>query len=177
MAMDEDDNVAELEEEAKQAKSIIGKRLIFILIGLLMTIILIVLAALYFTGVLDDLINPEPQTLEEAAAMRGDNAEDIGYFYPLDEFSVVVQSSSSRPRSLTLKLILELEAESDKLFIDQLLPRVMDSFQVFIRDLRVNELEGSMGIYRVREELLRRINAAISPIKIRDVLFENIAIN
>ena len=45
-----------------------------------------------------------------------------------------------------------------------------------MRELRVNDLEGSAGLYRLREELLRRVNVAVYPAKIDAVLFKDIVV-
>jgi flagellar FliL protein len=52
----------------------------------------------------------------------------------------------------------------------------VDSFQVYLRELRVEDLKGSAGMYRLREDLLRRINEAARPVKISDVLFKEMLI-
>ena len=57
-----------------------------------------------------------------------------------------------------------------------LLPRIEDQFQVFTRELRTTDLEGSAGVYRLKEELLKRVNIAIYPAKIDAVLFKEILI-
>jgi flagellar FliL protein len=57
-----------------------------------------------------------------------------------------------------------------------LLPRVTDIFQVFARELRASDLEGSGGIYRLREELLRRVNVAVYPSKVDAVLFKEVIV-
>ena len=52
----------------------------------------------------------------------------------------------------------------------------LDHFQVFLRELRVDDLNGSAGIYRIKEELLRRVSIAVYPVEIRDVLFKEMLI-
>jgi flagellar protein FliL len=56
------------------------------------------------------------------------------------------------------------------------LPRIIDNFQVYLRELRVEDLKGSGGMYRLREELLLRVNAAVAPAKINDVLFKEMLV-
>ena len=57
-----------------------------------------------------------------------------------------------------------------------MLPRVLDSFQTFLREMRSSDFEGSAGLYRVRDELTRRVNLAVAPNKINAVLFKEIAV-
>jgi flagellar FliL protein len=57
-----------------------------------------------------------------------------------------------------------------------LLPRVEDIFQVFVRELRASDLEGSGGVHRLREELLRRVNVAVAPTRVEAVLFKDVIV-
>ena len=45
-----------------------------------------------------------------------------------------------------------------------------------IRELRVEDLRGSAGLYRLREELLARVNNAAQPAKVNDVLFKEMLV-
>ncbi len=45
-----------------------------------------------------------------------------------------------------------------------------------MRELRASDLEGSSGVYRLREELLRRVNIAVYPAKVDAVLFKDIVV-
>ena len=46
----------------------------------------------------------------------------------------------------------------------------------FTRELRVEDLRGSAGVQRLREELLMRVNTAVHPIEVRDVLFKEMLV-
>ncbi len=81
-----------------------------------------------------------------------------------------------RPRYLKMKISLELSDPKLVNEVQPLLPRIEDTFQVFTRELRVSDLEGSSGVYRLKEELLRRVNIAIYPSKVEAVLFKEILI-
>ena len=60
--------------------------------------------------------------------------------------------------------------------IAAMMPRIIDNFQIYLRELRVEDLRGSDGIYRLREELLARVNAAVAPVKVTDVLFKEMLV-
>ena len=60
--------------------------------------------------------------------------------------------------------------------IEQLRPRIIDNFQVYLRELRIDDLRGSAGIYRLREELLARVNAAVYPARVEQVLFKEVLV-
>ena len=55
-------------------------------------------------------------------------------------------------------------------------PRIVDNFQVYLRELRIEDLRGSAGVYRLREELLARVNTAVQPVKVKNVLFNEVLI-
>jgi flagellar FliL protein len=45
-----------------------------------------------------------------------------------------------------------------------------------LRELRPEDFEGSTGMFRLKEELLRRINIAVAPIEVHDVLFNEVIV-
>jgi flagellar FliL protein len=85
-------------------------------------------------------------------------------------------SNSERPQYLKVKIVLEVadQALSDK--VKPLMPRVTDLFQTYLRELRPNDLDGSVGLFRLREELTRRVNAVLAPNRVNAVLFKEIII-
>jgi len=73
---------------------------------------------------------------------------------------------------LKVKIVLELPDQTMVAQVQPVMPRVVDAFQTYLRELRPGDLEGSAGLYRLREELTRRINVAIAPSRINAVLFK-----
>jgi len=98
----------------------------------------------------------------------------------LDMPDVLVNLSSSgggeRTQYLKVKVTLELPNETMSAQIQPVMPRLMDAFQTYLRELRPSDLEGSAGLYRLKEELTRRVNAAIAPNRINAVLFKEIVV-
>jgi flagellar FliL protein len=86
------------------------------------------------------------------------------------------EPNQERSRFLKLKVALEVGDGALAKEIAPLLPRVEDAVQVFVRELRVSDLEGSAGVYRLREELLRRVNVAVHPARVDAVLFKDIVV-
>jgi len=85
-------------------------------------------------------------------------------------------TGSDRTQYLKVKVVLELHDDKLREQIQPVMPRVMDTFQTYLRELRPTDLEGSAGLYRLKEELTRRVNAAIAPNKITAVLFKEIVV-
>jgi flagellar FliL protein len=97
----------------------------------------------------------------------------------LDMPEVVVNLSSTnngRAQYLKAKIVLEVTDQKVADEIKPVLPRVLDSFQTFLREMRSSDLEGSAGIYRVRDELTKRVNLAVAPSRINAVLFKEIVV-
>jgi flagellar FliL protein len=97
-------------------------------------------------------------------------------FYDLPELLVNINTNGGKESFLKLAISLELkDADATKL-LEASMPRVVDSIQVFLRELRIDDLNGSAGILRLREELIKRIGAAAEPVQVRDVLFKEIIV-
>jgi flagellar FliL protein len=97
----------------------------------------------------------------------------------VDMPEVVVNLSSTnngRAQYLKAKIVLEVVDQKTADEIKPILPRVLDSFQTFLREMRANDLEGSAGLYRVRDELTKRVNLAVAPTRINAVLFKEIVV-
>jgi flagellar protein FliL len=96
----------------------------------------------------------------------------------LPDMTINLAGSSGQERQQFLKLKLSLEVSDPKMLpeITPMLPRVQDTFQVFLRELRPSDLEGSAGLYRLKEELMRRVNVAVYPNKIDAVNFKEMIV-
>ena len=97
-------------------------------------------------------------------------------FYDMPDLVVNIQSADSTPAYLKLSVALELAAPEEKPGIQVLMPRIVDQFQSYLRELRIDDLHGSAGVMRVKEELLRRINVAAAPYPVRDVLLKEMIV-
>ena len=85
-------------------------------------------------------------------------------------------TGSERTQYLKVKVVLEVPDAALTPQIETTMPRVMDAFQTYLRELRPTDLDGSAGLYRLKEELTRRVNAAIAPSRINAVLFKEIVV-
>lgn len=85
-------------------------------------------------------------------------------------------AAGERTQYLKVKVVLEVSDQALSAQIQPVMPRIMDTFQTYLRELRPTDLDGSAGLYRLKEELTRRVNAAIAPNHINAVLFKEIVI-
>jgi len=81
-----------------------------------------------------------------------------------------------RVQYLKVKLVLEVKEEKQSEAIKPTLPRVTDIFQTYLRELRPNDLNGSAGLFRLKEELTRRVNLAVAPNQVTAVLFKEVVV-
>ena len=102
--------------------------------------------------------------------------ESKAYFFDLPEMTVNLNSQNRRAQYLRIKVSLEMNNQEQAKKIEPFMPRVLDAFQVYLRELRTSDLEGSAGLFRLKRELLKRINDAIYPVKVNDILFKEILI-
>lgn len=97
-------------------------------------------------------------------------------FFDMPDIVVNIQTADGTPAYLKLSVSLELDAADEKAGLQTLMPRIVDQFQSYLRELRVDDLRGSAGVMRLKEELLRRINVAAAPFSVRDVLLKEMIV-
>ena len=88
----------------------------------------------------------------------------------------LVSLPGERVQYLKVKLVLEVKEEKQVEAIKPSMPRVSDIFQTYMRELRAGDLNGSAGLFRLKEELTRRVNAAVAPQQVSAVLFKEIVV-
>jgi flagellar FliL protein len=160
---------AEGEGEAKGG----GKKKLIMIVGGVVGLLLVAGAGIYFTGMLDGLMGKKK---EAPAAAEAPPPKPL-VFFDLPDFLVNLNSGGAKKASfLKLSVSLELEKQEDTARLQAVMPRIVDNFQIYLRELRIDDLRGSGGIYRLREELLARVNAAVAPVKVNDVLFKEMLV-
>ena len=85
-------------------------------------------------------------------------------YYEVPDIIVNIQTADGSPAYLKVGLSLELDTPEEKAGIQALMPRVVDQFQGYLRELRVDDLKGSAGVMRLKEELLRA--ESTSPLRV-----------
>lgn len=131
-------------------------------------------AGLWFSGLVDSLLGKNKDA--EFAEEKVEEPEHGNVYYELPQMLVNLSTSGRRTSFLKIVVSLELTKEEDKVALETALPRIIDNFQVYLRELRVEDLRGSAGLYRLREELLFRVNVAVSPVRVTDVLFKEMLV-
>lgn len=164
-----------------------GKKLLLIII-LLLLLLGGAGAGLYFTGTLDKLLGKTedaadtPPADAPAEAKDGEKGEADAtkgpVFYALPEFIVNLNTAGTNAGTSFMKVtvVLDLPSEEVAAKVKTLEPRIVDDFNTYLRELRATDLSGSAGIYRLREELLMRMNKIMAPDQVNDILFKEMLV-
>ncbi len=124
----------------------------------------------FYAGMLDGVLGLNAENAgAEGELDAAPNAEPV--FYELPDIVVSLNTGERKSRFLKVRVNLELESTDDLPQIERVMPRIMDHFQVYLRELRLEDINGSAGTFRLREELLKRVSASARPARINDVLF------
>jgi flagellar FliL protein len=149
---------------------------------LLLLAIPVVLAAvgagLWFGGILPPLLGMGPKAEAAKAQAAAEEAKPKPpTFFEMPEIVANLNSGTGKRTSfIKLKARLELAKADDVAAATAGLPRLQDLFQTYLREMRPEELRGSAGTYRLREELIARANIAVAPARVVDVLFTEMLI-
>jgi flagellar FliL protein len=160
---------------APRKKKLAGKTLV---LGIILPVVLIGgAAAAYLTGALDSLVGHGKDEAKAAdTEVKAEEAKKNYVYYELPEILVNLNTADRKVHYLKISVSLELENKDDIPKVQAVLPRIVDNFQVYLRELRIEDLRGSAGLYRLREELLTRVATAAAPAKVSDVLFKEMLV-
>jgi flagellar FliL protein len=164
------ETTGEGEFEGLPRKKLSGKRIVlFIVLPLLL--LAGAAAAIYFSGILG---GGEEEAAAEATPPA---AACVPTFHELPEVLVNLSAGPSR-RTSYMKLRMSLELCSPEVVpqVVAMNTRIVDNLQVYLRELRIEDLRGSAGFQRLREELRYRIAVAVRPVEVRDVLFQEVLV-
>jgi flagellar FliL protein len=161
--------VVEPAEEAPPAKTGGKKKLL-----LAVPVVLVAVGAgLWFSGVLPGLLGMKGRAGAEQSAAKRTGAP---VYLDVPELITNLNVPGRRQSYLKLHAKLELGGPEDVAPVTAAMPRILDLFQTYLRDMRPEELRGSEGSYRLREELIGRAAVAVAPAHIQNVLFEELII-
>lgn len=175
MAEDYEDDAADGAVEPEKASG--GKKKLILLVVLPLLLIVGAAAGAYFTGLADPVMAMLGGGKKDSEAPKEKAIAAPPVFYELPEMLVNLNPGQGRrPAHLKIKVRLELASAADTPKIEAMLPRIVDGFQVYLRELRVEDLQGAAGMYRLREELMLRVNRVAAPAKVNDVLFQDVLV-
>jgi flagellar FliL protein len=150
-----------------------GINKLFVIIGAAAAVVLVGGAGLFF------FLSSGSATDASGAHGAGGDVAAIAadtFIFNLEPIMVNLNSVDGQQNYMKLTVALEVADEETMTAIQPRLAKVVDAFQVYMRELRKSDLEGSAGIYRLKEELLRRVNLAVYPARVESVLFKEILV-
>jgi flagellar protein FliL len=157
-------------EAAAPKKSFLSKKMLMIAAPVLVLLLAGGGAGAYF------LLKPHGDKDKLAKADETPLTPPQVAFSDVPDILVNIQSNDGTPAYLKLSLSLEMDNDLAKTGMQALMPRLVDQFQSYLRELRLDDLKGSEGVLRLKEELLRRASAAAAPYKVRDVLLKQMIV-
>lgn len=187
---DEDDDIEEAplddgddDEEGGGGRKRGGRRKLILFVGGPLIAVILLVAVAFFMG-----IGPfgggdeEDVATEESHGEEGDHGEGGGAghvgFYELPQMTVNLNTTDGSTAFLRMTVSLEIanDTPENRIQLDTMLPRVLDNFQTYMRELRLEDLSGSAGLFRLKQEMLSRINRAVEPVQVSDVLFSELLV-
>jgi len=158
------------EEAAKGKRSGKGKLLLLIL-----PVVLIGAGAgAWFSGLLGGLIGGKAEAHAETAAANGPGASTAPkapVFVDMPEIVANLNAPGRRSNYIRLRSKLEVARAADVATVEAAMPRLLDLYTTYLREMRPEELRGSSGTQRLREELIARANLILAPARVNDILF------
>jgi flagellar FliL protein len=86
---------------------------------------------------------------------------------------IVIRLDGGQGQYLKLATVLDLAPDRTPEEIKTVEPRLLDLMQTYLIELKPDEIKGTAGMYRMRQELLRRVNDVV-PGSTRDILFKTL---
>jgi flagellar FliL protein len=127
----------------------------------------------WFSGVIPGLLGhgAKPTAKASVAKVEASAAAAPPVYVDVPEIVSNLNVPGKRASYMKLHAKLEIANQSDAAAVTAAMPRIQDLFQTYLRDMRPEELRGSEGSYRLREELISRASIAATPARVMDVLF------
>lgn len=149
-----------------------NKKMLMIAIVVVVLLLAGIGAALYLF-VFSKSAEPADAHAAEETTQAGPPA--VAYF-DMPDILANIQGADGSTAYLKLSVSLEVGSPEEKAGIEALQPRITDQLQAYVRELRADDLKGSAGVMRLKEEMLRRVNAAAVPYHVRDVLLKEMVV-
>ncbi len=168
-----DDGGDEDEDEGGGRKKGGRRRKLILFVGAPLVILIIAAAAYLFVLPMFSGGDEDAAAVEEDHGEGGEHAEGHSGFLEIPQQTVNLSTTDGTTAFLRFAVSLELASDTpeNRATVEANMPRILDNLQVYMRELRVDEVQGSTGMFRLKQELLMRINRAVDPVRVSDILF------
>lgn len=170
-----DDDLAEGLEQKKTS----GKKIIIIVAAAFIVLALGGGAAFFFMSGGDDKDHQQAEDIAhggQESELAPEEATEL-LFLELEPMLINLDTAGGKPKYLKLIISLEVDKQTSLDDLNKKMPRIIDQFQTYLRQLRIEDLNGSAGMFRLKEELLIKVNEAVYPTRVNDVLFKEMLVN
>ncbi len=165
------DGDEEGEEGEGEPSKKFNKIKLFIILGGVIFFLLLIGLSLFFFGILDPYLGLDEEVVDqEETVIQGQ------VFFKLQDMTVNLNEEGKKSRFLKVGLTLVLLNETDVPVVEALEPRIADYVMTYLRELKPEEMSGSANFYRMRENLVLRVRAAVAPVQVTNVLFNSVLV-
>ena len=175
MADENEEQQSETESEQSRPAVAPKRKILLLLVPIFLVVGTVI--GLYFSGMADSFLTEKPSEESEASVQEDKQIKEGVTFFDIPEILVNLSvRSGQKPIYFKIKVTLEMNSAEDAEQAEKMLPRIIDSLQFYLREMRLEEIQGSIGTYRLKEEINIRLNRILAPIKVNEVLFKEILI-
>lgn len=147
-----------------------GKRILLFLIPIL---IILLSGLIYFIVSYFRDANTQEVKVEKVNKQLTDNY----LYHDFDGILVGLYTADNQRSFLKVSFSIQMSDEATMDALTSKSPIVRDAVQLFLRELRPEELSGTAGVLMIKTEFIKRINKIISPMKIDDILFKELLLS
>lgn len=169
---DEDNDIL---DENEVPKNKINKKKILVF---LLPVLIVIGSIVSFYSVLNKKFSA-PEVLPYNVVQQTGTADGAGkflIFYDLPEISTQIKDVNGEKNFVKIKINIELSSVEDAKKVEELMPKITDAIISYTKELNAEEVNGSSGLYWLKEELLYRINLIVSPVNVSNLNFKNFEI-
>lgn len=120
------------------------------------------------------MVSAEPEDHAADASHAGESLPDFA-FVPIEPV-IVSLGQGAQTRHLRFRAELEVPT-AQKSEVERLTPRVVDVLNTYLRALRLEDLEDSSGLVRLRAQMLRRVQIVAGADRVNDLLIMEFVLN
>ncbi len=171
--IEENKETEDTDSEDGEKKSRLPSKKVMIIAGAAFLLLAGGGGAMFFLDPFGLFASEKDQTASEAKPVK--KAIKYGY-YDLPEMVVNLSSEKGRKHFLKVNITLQVQDKKTVAFLKPYEPALLDSFQGYLRELRIGDLEGSAGLFRLKSEMLKRVNTTVYPQKAEAILFKQIIV-
>lgn len=103
-----------------------------------------------------------------------DKSAEAAIYVPAPEMIVNLRTPDGQSAFLKINFAIAAHDEAAGEMLKERMPDIRDALQPFLRELRPEDLAGSAGVFRIKEEMTRRVKDRVGADKIDDILIQDL---